>query len=346
MSTTAHRIFAFLAMAALVALPIVSHSVFGADVKVQLALTAVTAVLANLGFSAIRPLADFGFNLSAHKTLAAVGTALGYIILFVRTTYALTHPTIALACDITIAVLGYAGIIIVKTQPQVAELQTQPVPVPEARTKDTGAIDFIIMLIVAAIGFLYVFVNAGCSPTDAYVTALKVKGTASDTLLTAYQAWRVYDGVHQDSIIIGNNDRAIVMKELAAWRDGTQRKVDDAFVVARDAVVTYSKALAAADAAKRSDWGAAIANVEAAVSELLSALAAAGVDIPKPSSERPRMLAWRELPGPRLVDAMEDFLDQLCADPRLEYSPLCIIDDEVFLAARHRRYNRIYAEVR
>lgn len=346
MSTTAHRVLAFLAMAALVALPIVSHSMFGAEVKVQLALTAATAVLANLGFTAIRPLADLGFNLSAHKKLAAIGTACGYLILFVRTTYALAHPTVALLCDIAIAVLGYAGVIVVKTQPQVAELQTQPVIVPEARTKDTGVIDLAIMAVIGAIGLIIAIVLSGCAPTDAYVTALKVKGSASDTLLTAYQAWRIYDGVHQDSIINGTTDRSVAMKELAAWRDGTQRKVDDAFVVARDAVTTYSKALAAADAAKKKDWGAAISNVTAAVSELLSTLAAAGIDIPKPSSERPRLLALEDLPGLRLVDAMEDFLEQLCADPRLEHLPLCIVDDEMFLAARHRRIARVYAEVR
>jgi len=331
-------------MFTLVAVPVVSHSIFGTSPMLQLALTGLTAVLANLGFVAIRPLADFGFNLSAHQQLAGFGTALGYLIFGLRAFYGMHHPAVAVTCDILIAVLGYAGVIVVKSVPQVAGLQAAPVP--EARTKDTGVIDLAIMAVIGAIGLIIAIALSGCAPTDAYVTALKVKGSASDTLLTAYQAWRVYDGVHQDSIIAGNNDRAVALQQLAAWRDGTQRKVDDAFVVARDAVTTYSKALAAADAAKKKDWGAAISNVTSAVSELLSTLAAAGIDIPKPSSERPRLLALEELPGPRLVNAMEDFLEELCADPRLEHLPLCIVDDEVFLAARHRRFVRFYAEVR
>lgn len=257
-------------------------------------------------------------------------------------------------------VLGLTGIDLSTVAPQKIEEPTEQ-PAPAARTKQGGFIDGVLLIIAAACALIFGAVMlGGCGPTSAYVVALKTKGTLSDTLLTAYQAWRTYDGVQQDSIIAGNTDRDTALAQLAKWRDGTQHKVDDAFVTARDALATYSSALAAAGAAKQSNWGTAIADATAAVTELLAALKDAGVDVPKPSSKAGRWLAQYE---PRrvgnvdvdfqgrfiesgseemwarwhLMARIDELLEQICSDPRLENLPLCQADDDLVAVEQRAR---------
>lgn len=264
---------------------------------------------------------------------------------------AISYPTVRKAIQ------GWTGIDLSSWTPAKIE---EPTVAPAARTKQGGFITIPAIMVIAAIGFVIAILSCGCGPTSAYVVALKTKGTLSDTLLTAYQAWRTYDGVQQDSIIAGNTDRDTALAQLAKWRDGTQHKVDDAFVTARDALATYSSALAAAGAAKQSNWGTAIADATAAVTELLAALKDAGVDVPKPSSKAGRWLAQYE---PRrvgnvdvdfqgrfiesgseemwarwhLMARIDELLEQICSDPHLENLPLCQADDDLVAVEQRAR---------
>jgi hypothetical protein len=232
-------------------------------------------------------------------------------------------------------IFGWTGIDLSSWTPAKTE---EPDVQPAARTKQGGYITISAVLVLAAIGFAIALLNSGCAPTDEYVVALKVKGTASDTLYGAYKAWRVFDQVHQDDIVARATTREDALRNVASWRDSIQRKVDDQFVTAEKAVATFSDALKVTDAAKKKDWGTAISDVTAAITDLLAALKNAGVDVPSPTSSLARLyvdydptkfldkpcvnlLTKDEIYKWHLQAKMIAFLDDMCQ--RDKYAPYC-----------------------
>jgi hypothetical protein len=334
---TWHAVFAVVSMAALIAIPIVSHSVFGNAPLVQLAMSLTMTVLASLGLTKVRPLIDLGIgSLKTHKNFAQAATAICGGLLVARGTYGVASPAVALTCDILISALGALGVTVVKTG-------SGDPPATDARTKQTGlvVIELLLTMCIGAVLFVFAIAFAGCAPTSAYVNALRVKGDSSEFLRTAYQAWHVYDRMQQDSIIAGAPDFQTGMKELTAWRDGTRQKVDDAFVTADHAVAAYSDSLKTADATKRRDYGAAIGSVLAALDELANALKDAGINLPElktpqPTGARQLLLAALNTRLQRarvqLRQRVECFVDETYKELHIEKraSP-CILTPEVAL---------------
>lgn len=123
---------------------------------------------------------------------------------------------------------------------------------------------------------------AGCSPTAAYVTAVKIKGVAAQTTLDSYEAWRQFDVKHQQDLLATSPSVDAFVSEVKAWRTGVQKPVDDAFATLRDAVNTYSIALDASSATKAKDFSGAVAKLIAAVEQVVSTLKRYNVNVPMP----------------------------------------------------------------
>jgi len=290
---TLHKILAVASMALLVAIPIVSHSVFAEQPIVGFFLTVAMTILTSLGLTKVRPLADLGLGtLEQHKTLASILSTVGALLLVLRGMYGVQVPWAGLVIDIVLAVFGWAGVIVVKTPGSVAAAAVRD-------KTDTGLIDLGIMMVIAGIGFLFALVlsGSGCAPTDAYMVAVRIKGEASDTVRAAYGAWRTFDRQQQDEIVARATNIGDAQRNLASWRSSVQVKVDNAFETTEKALATYSDALKVANAAKQKDFTAAVSAVSKAVADLIGLLASVGVTIPSPTSNAGRLIVHYDVQG-------------------------------------------------
>jgi len=288
-----HKILAVASMALLVAIPIVSHSVFAEQPIVGFFLTVAMTILTSLGLTKVRPLADLGLGtLEQHKTLANILSTVGALLLVLRGMYGVQVPWVGLAIDIVLAVFGWAGVIVIKTPGSVAAAAVRD-------KTDTGLIDLGMMMVIAGIGFLIALVlsGSGCAPTDAYVAAVRIKGEASDTVRAAYGAWRTFDRKQQDDIVNRSTTREEVLKNTTDWWNNVESKVDNAFETADQALATYSEALKAANAVKQKDFTAAVSAVSKAVADLIGLLASVGVTIPSPTSNAGRLIVHYDVQG-------------------------------------------------
>lgn len=145
--------------------------------------------------------------------------------------------------------------------------------------KDSGFISLGLLMFIALIAFVVAVLSSGCVPTDSYVVALKVKGDLADSLYAAHAAWVVYDQERHAQLVANAASLEAGQAALDKWK-ADEHKVDDAFVLARKAIETYSIALKAVDAEQKKDFVTAIADVTAAVANLVDILRSLGVSIP------------------------------------------------------------------
>lgn len=122
--------------------------------------------------------------------------------------------------------------------------------------------------------------GAGCTPTQAYVGALKFNTAAAQLTMDARDGWHKFDSGYQTQIYSNATTRAEAVANLASWRTGTQSKVDAAFTDVRDGIATLSDLLNAAGAAQKSNYTDALAKLAGAVARLTSLLAQLGVHVP------------------------------------------------------------------
>ncbi len=209
-----------------------------------------------------------------------------------------------------------------------ATAEKTPAESPSAK-KDAGFIDLVFLMILGAIVFFIALVTAaGCAPTDAYVTAVRVKGDLSEALYDAHAAWIAFDQQHHADILKDATSLEDGNLRLAAW-EVTEKKVDDGFVAARKAIEAYSLVLKAADADQRKDYVAAIALASEAVSTIVSLLSELGVTIQdntvirKPTAAIDALIALRERVQQRTFALMVD----VCTNDRVvSYYPKIVCD--------------------
>lgn len=191
------------------------------------------------------------------------------------------------------------------------------VAVASVEKKDGGFIDLAVLMFLGLLAFVVALLLTGCAPTDAYVTAVKVKGDLADTLYAAHEAWIAFDKIYHDDLVKGADTLADGRGKLEKW-EVVEKKVDDAFVAARNAISAYSLALAAAGADEKKDYVAAIADVTASIAALVDLLRGLGVAIPGlDSTQKPtaanEVLVASATPPCRLAYPYSG--RRLCVDP-------------------------------
>jgi hypothetical protein len=122
---------------------------------------------------------------------------------------------------------------------------------------------------------------AGCSPTAAYVTALKVQAGAAQSFDTTAEAWHQYSHAHLEGILDASKSLPDYQTKSQAW-EVTVVKVDAQLANVRDAIKLYADALAAAGATQAKDFSAALSKVIQAVGELQALLSKYGINISIP----------------------------------------------------------------
>lgn len=160
-----------------------------------------------------------------------------------------------------------------KTTTATTTIDATPAESPSARTKQTLSMLLPFLFVSALV--------AGCSPTAAYVTALKVQAGAAQSFDTTADAWHQYSHARLESILDASKSLADYQTKSQAW-EVTVVKVDAQLANVRDAIKLYADALAAAGAAQAKDLSAALSKLIQAAGKLQKELAAHGINISIP----------------------------------------------------------------
>lgn len=143
----------------------------------------------------------------------------------------------------------------------------------------SAVIRLILKARAALIGAM--FFVAGCSPTAAYVTALKVEAGTAQSFDTTAEAWHQYSHAHLESIKDTAMSLADYQVKSQAW-EVTVVKVDTQLANVRDAIKLYADALAVDGAAQTKDFSASLAKLIQAAGELQKLLSQYGINISIP----------------------------------------------------------------
>jgi hypothetical protein len=114
-------------------------------------------------------------------------------------------------------------------------------------------------------------------------SAQQTEGAVAKAVADTTMAWVEYDAKHQEELVAAATTSVEAFQSLKNYRDHVQTPVQNAIHDTRSALLALDDALAAVDAGKRKDWGAAVGPALAAVTELATLLQTLGVPIPVPA---------------------------------------------------------------
>ncbi len=156
---------------------------------------------------------------------------------------------------------------------------TAMVPLPADKGASTIQVGTLLPLAFIALGLAgLAFAAGGCA--SALDIAVEAKGAAAKALQSSAMAWVDYDRVHQLELVDAAPDKAAAHQALYQYREKVQAPVSKAMHAADAALGVLDGAIGAAKAGKQSDLAGVIQKAMDAITDLRSALAFAGVQLP------------------------------------------------------------------